>query len=158
MQIISEPGPENCYLSQHAELLISSYHHWTGKNLLQQQQADNSHYLALYNAPYAIVSHNTDDDPIFNYANLAALRVFEMDWAAFTRLPSRKSAEPVDRAERDRLMARVSKYGFIDDYRGVRISSTGKHFMIEDATVWNIVDAQGKYYGQAAVFYSWSNV
>ena len=82
-----------------------------------RQQADQDSYRALYNAPYAIVSHNTDDDPIFNYANLAALSVFEMDWAAFTRLPSRKSAEPVDRAERDRLMARVSKYGFIDDYR-----------------------------------------
>ena len=157
MQTFNQPGSENAYLAKHAELLIFSYQHWTAKNLLRQQ-ADQDCYRALYNAPYAVVSHNTDDDPIFNYANLAALNVFEMDWAAFTSLPSRKSAEPVDRAERDRLMARVSKYGFIDDYRGVRISSSGKHFMIEDATVWNIVDAQGKYYGQAAVFYSWSKL
>jgi hypothetical protein len=130
---------------------LTSYQHWTGKHLLQQQDGQDL-YRALYNAPYAIVSHNTDADPIFNYGNLAALNVFEIDWATFTNLPSRKSAQPVDRAERDRLMARVSKYGFIDDYQGVRISSTGKHFLIKEATVWNIVDTQGRYYGQAAVF------
>lgn len=157
MQTFNRPAPENAYLARHAELLIFSYQHWTGRNLLRQQ-ADQDSYRALYNASYAIVSHNTGDDPIFNYANLAVLSVFELDWAAFTRLPSRKSAEPVNRAERDRLMACVSKHGFIDDYRGIRISSSGKHFMIEDATVWNIVDAGGKYYGQAAVFYSWSKL
>ncbi|RLA18461.1 MAG: MEKHLA domain-containing protein [Gammaproteobacteria bacterium] len=157
MQTFNKPNSENDYLARHAMLLIFSYHHWTGKNLLRQQSDQNS-YRALYNAPYAIVSHNTDDDPVFNYANRTALSVFEMDWPEFTSLPSRKSAEPVVLAERERLMARVSKYGFIDDYRGVRISSTGKHFMIEDATVWNIVDARGKYYGQAAVFYKWSAI
>ena len=158
MQIINEPSPENCYLSKHAELLISSYHHWTGKNLLPQQQADKDNYRALYEAPYGVVSHNTEDDPVFNYGNLVALSIFEMNWSEFTNFPSRKSAEPVDQAERERLMARVSKHGFIGDYRGVRISSTGKHFMIEDATVWNIIDDKGKYYGQAAVFYRCSEL
>lgn len=157
MHAFNQPGPDNAYLAKHAELLIASYQHWTGKHLLQQQDGQDL-YRALYNAPYAIVSHNTDADPIFNYGNLAALNVFEMDWATFTNLPSRKSAQPVDRAERDRLMARVSKYGFIDDYQGVRISSTGKHFLIKEATVWNIVDTQGRYYGQAAVFYNWSKL
>ncbi len=155
MQIIHEPSPENGYLNQHAELLISSYHHWTGKDLVKPGHSDGDKCRALFQAPYAVVSHNKDDTPVFNYGNQTALSVFEMDWSAFTRLASQKSAESVNQAERDQLLTRVSKLGFIDDYRGVRISSTGRHFLIEDATVWNIVDARGEYYGQAAVFYKW---
>lgn len=153
MQPTNKPSPENSYLAAHAELLIASYLHWTGKELVKLAHAGEDKYRALFQAPYGIVSHNTDGDPVFNYANQVALSAFEMSWEDFTCLPSRKSAERVNRAERERLMARVSKYGFIDDYQGVRISATGKKFMIDDATVWNIVDKKGQYYGQAAVFY-----
>ena len=112
---------------------------------------------ALYEAPYGVVSHDTSENPVFNYANRTAQRVFEMDWQTFTRLPSRKSAEPVNRAERERLLARVTREGFIDNYQGVRISATGRRFRIEDATVWNLVDEKGVYRGQAAVVYRWSD-
>ena len=158
MQVIDKPSPENSYLAEHAERLISSYLHWTGKDLVKQVLSGENIYRALFNAQYGVVSHNTEDDPIFNYGNQTALSIFEMDWPEFTNLASRKSAEPVNRTEREQLIARVSKHGYIDDYRGVRVSSTGKRFMIEDATVWNIVDARGKYYGQAAVFYKWSEL
>ena len=50
---------------------------------------------ALYEAPFALVSHNTDSDPRFNYANRTALTLFEMNWNEFTTLPSRMSAEPM---------------------------------------------------------------
>ncbi len=153
MRRINEPGPENCYLGEHAELLISSYHRWTGKDLVKQEQSSEDIYRALFEAPYGVVAHNTEDDSIFNYGNRTALRVLEMEWLGFTNLASRKSAEPVNRVEREQFLARVTKHGFIDDYRGVRISSTGKRFRIEDATVWNIVDRKGLYCGQAAVFY-----
>jgi hypothetical protein len=154
----NQPSSKNCFLGDHAELLISSYYSWTGIDLVKQERSSEDTYRALFEAPYGVVSHNTEDDPIFNYGNRTALRLFEMGWSAFTNLASRKSAEPVDRAERERLIARVSKHGFIDDYKGVRISSTGNRFMIEDATVWNIVDERGEYFGQAAVFYRWSEL
>lgn len=155
---MNEPGPGNCYLAAHAELLISSYHRCTGKNLVNQRQPGEDIHRTLFEAPYCVVSHNTEDDPIFNYGNQTALRLFAMDWLEFTCLASRKSAEPVNRGERVQLLDRVTKQGFIEDYRGVRISSTGKRFMIEDATVWNIVDGKGLYCGQAAVFYRWSEL
>ena len=158
MRRMNEPGPDNRYLGAHAELLISSYHRCTGKDLVNQKQSSEDIYRTLFEAPYSVVSHNTEDDPIFNYGNLTALSVFEMAWLEFTNLASRKSAEPVNRRERKRLLARVTKHGFIDDYRGVRVSSTGKRFMIEDATVWNIVDRGGLYCGQAAVFHRWSEM
>ncbi|MDT7588608.1 MAG: hypothetical protein QOE32_6158, partial [Pseudonocardiales bacterium] len=53
---------------------------------------------------------------------------------------------------RDRLFERVASYGFIDDYRGLRITRSGAQFWIDDATVWNLLDANGRLHGQAAVF------
>jgi hypothetical protein len=102
-----------------------------------------------------VLSHGTQADPTFNYGNKTALELFEMDWDSFTSLPSRLSAEPLVQEERDRLLARVRQYGYIDDYTGVRISSSGKRFMIRNATVWNLLDEIGQPYGQAALLKEW---
>jgi hypothetical protein len=108
--------------------------------------------LALWNAPRAIVAHGTEDDPVFFYGNRLALQLFEMSFDEFTRLPSRFSAEPLAREERSKLLERVTRQGYADNYSGMRIASSGKRFMIEDGTVWNLADEQGDYHGQAAVF------
>jgi hypothetical protein len=107
---------------------------------------------ALWNAPRAIVAHGTEDDPVFFYGNRLALQLFEMSFDEFTRLPSRFSAEPLAREERAKLLERVSRQGYADHYSGMRIARGGKRFMIADGTVWNLVDEQGMYQGQAAVF------
>ena len=62
------------------------------------------------------------------------------------------------RDERARLLDAVTRDGFIDDYRGVRISKTGRRFLIENATVWNLLDENGAPYGQAATFSAWKYV
>jgi len=49
----------------------------------------------------------------------------------------------------------VRENGFIDDYSGIRISSTGRRFHIRQAIVWNVLDEDGRYAGQAATFSSW---
>lgn len=143
------------FYTYHAQLLCASYERWIGKPLLSEPSSSQELILQLFQAPFALVSHGTEADPIFNFGNQTALNLFEMSWEAFTQLPSRKSAEPFNRQERDNLMARVTKDGFIDDYSGVRISATGTRFMIERATVWNIIDEQEEYHGQAAMFDQW---
>ena len=109
----------------------------------------------LEQADFAVVSHGTQADPIFNYANALALRLFETSWAAFTAMPSRLSAEPLIQSERDRLLARVTQHGWIDNYTGIRISQQGKRFVIRNATVWNLLDESGQPYGQAALIKDW---
>ena len=153
-----EPGPDNEYLAEHADLLLSSYRQMTGKNLLKPVSTGQDFARMLYQATFGVVSHDTSADPVFNYANLTALRLFELDWRSFTSLPSRKSAEPVNRAERERLLARVTRDGFIDDYSGIRISASGRRFRIEEATVWHLIDEKGYYCGQAAVFAHWTEL
>ena len=53
------------------------------------------------------------------------------------------------------LLAEVTQKGYIDHYEGVRISSTGKRFMIKNTVVWNLMGREGHYQGQAACFGEW---
>ncbi|MFM9912134.1 MAG: MEKHLA domain-containing protein [Methylophilaceae bacterium] len=136
----------NDFLTRHVAILCTSYQRLTGRVLAP---------AALYTASYAVVSHGVEPDPIFNYANATALKLFEMDWATFTQLPSRLSAEEIEREARASLLARVAQHGFVDDYCGVRVSATGKRFMVKNACVWNLADESGVYYGQAALLKEW---
>ena len=114
--------------------------------------------LALWEAPLAIVAHGTEADPLFFFASKIALERFGMTPAQFLGLPSRFSAEAPLREERQALLDRVSRHGFIDDYAGVRIAADGRRFRIEAATVWNLVDPDGSVHGQAAAFSRWTDL
>jgi MEKHLA domain-containing protein len=109
----------------------------------------------LFYAPFVVLSHNTAPDPILNYANESGLRLFDLSWDELTVMPSRLTAQAPEQAERSRLLAQVSKVGFIDDYKGIRIAKNGRKFAIERATVWNLLDEDGAPYGQAATFSEW---
>lgn len=138
------------------QLLLDSFHHWTGRELIVRQGAPVAQAEALFGAPFVVVSHGTEEDPILNYGNRMALALWEKSWEEFTRTPSRLTAEPVNRTERERMLVQAAACGFIDDYRGVRISGSGKRFLVEHAVVWNVIDAQGTVQGQAATFSQWS--
>ena len=102
-----------------------------------------------------MISHGTQDDPILNYGNHTALTLWEMDMPTLTSMPSRLTAEPIHREERAQLMTRAARDGFVDDYRGIRITSSGKRFLIEQAIIWNLIDGDGQRVGQAATFSDW---
>lgn len=155
MEIFNEPSESNHYLAEHVQRLLSSLRRWTGRSLIDTTLPIEQQARSLFDAPFAVLSHNTADDPLLNYANRAGLRLFELSWRELTQLPSRATAEPIHQEARARLLARVSVHGFIDDYQGVRISKSGRRFEIERATVWNLVDEKGEPYGQAATFSLW---
>jgi PAS domain-containing protein len=142
-------------LQSHAVLLRASYRRWTGRELIPAGIAEEAAAGWLETAPFAVVSHDTEPDPVFNYANRQALELFGMTLDQFTALPSRLSAEPVQQEQRARLMLQVTRDGYIDDYSGVRIAADGRRFMIRGATVWNLVDHAGEYRGQAAMIPRW---
>jgi hypothetical protein len=147
----SESIPDFPHVAEFSTLLASSFLHWTGTPLTNEVDVP----YALYNAPFALVAHGTEPDPVFCYANLAAQKLWNMDWRAFTRLPSRLSAEPAVAAERERLLKQAAEMGFVDQYQGVRITSDGKRFRIHNTVLWNVVDSMGTMHGQAAVIREW---
>ena len=142
-------------LTAHLHLLHSSFRHYVGRDLAELPWQGVNTAQALDNAPFVLLSHNTAADPIFTYGNRKAQEVFEMDWETLTNLPSRYSAEALAREEREHLLQTVNRQGYIDNYAGIRISSSGRRFLIRQAIVWNLRDAQGHYAGQAAYFDQW---
>ena len=136
---------------RHTQLMMSSCERLTGRTLSNCTGSDTDIAQALFDAEFALVSHGIEADPIFNYGNRKALQLWELSWEDFTSMPSRKSAQEVVQEERERLLAETTAKGF-NHYSGVRISSSGKHFHIEDGIIWNLSNAENKYCGQAAMF------
>lgn len=148
---------DQAFLARQTHILCASYQHWTGLQLIDAAPDSPEAVQQLFAAPIAVVSHDTQADPIFNYANRQALQLFGMTWEEFTRLPSRNSAEPMAWRERTKLLERVERYGYVDDYSGVRIAKDGTRFMIRNTTVWNLLDEKGIYWGQAALIRDWTS-
>jgi len=136
-------------------LLAASFARFVGRELIPGQAALDETALsaALRDMDRPLVSHGTEDDPIFRYANTAALRLWEMDWDRFTRLPSRLSAEaePDIQGDRARLLALALERGWVADYSGIRISASGRRFRIAETILWTVTDADGQRHGQAAL-------
>ena len=107
-----EPSAENQFLVSHVTRLLRSYRQLVGRDLIDPTLPPNEQARQLYFAPYAVVSHNVAEEPIFNYGNRTALQLFAMTWEEFTRLPSRLSAEPLHQPERARLFEQVRAKGY----------------------------------------------
>ena len=135
-----------------SQRLLHSFQHWTGHSLLDVSGSPKEIAQQLFDASFVLVSHGTEPDPIFNYGNRRALELWELSWDEFTRMPSRKTVAAVEQEERDRLLAEAATKGFVTNYVGVRTSSSGKRFYIEDTILWNVLDEQNQRSGQAAAF------
>ncbi|SFT28000.1 MEKHLA domain-containing protein [Paenibacillus sp. BC26] len=142
---------------RHAAIILNSYNRLLGKPLIPQGEQESA-AEALFHADLVVLSHGTQQDPVLNYGNRAALSLWEMDWEAFTQIESKHTAEPMMQEERQRFLEAVAGQGYIDDYNGIRISSSGRRFRIEQAVVWNLYDEAGAYYGQAAAFANYTFV
>lgn len=137
--------------------IARSLAHWTGRELVPGALSLPPGELArkVFEAPWVLVAHGTEADPVLDYGNRAALDLWELSWEALTRMPSRYTAEAPNREERARLLETVRRQGYIADYSGVRISSSGRRFRLARALVWNVLDAAGRPAGQAAWFDTW---
>ena len=143
------------FVIAHTQILARSLKHWTGRDLLPGNFSARELAEKIFHAPFVLVSHGTEADPVLNYGNAAALALWEMSWDELTHTPSRLTAEAPNREERAKLLATVTARGFIDDYSGVRISKTGRRFKISRAIVWNLLTKDNQPCGQAAMFAHW---
>jgi hypothetical protein len=138
------------------QYLLDSYARLVKQELIIREGISQEQAERLFKSPFVVASHGLQADPILNFGNQAALDLWEMDWEQFIQTPSRLTAEPVNREERARMLEQAKTHGYIADYRGVRISSSGKRFLVERATVWNIQKPDGTPLGQAATFSNWT--
>ena len=137
------------------QLLLDSYKKLLGSELIPRQGTPEEQAKTLFFAPFVVASHGRESDPIYNYGNQVLLDLWERDWEDLRKMPSRLSAEPILREERQRILEATGTQGYFKDYQCVRISRTGKRYKIADVTLWNILDELGNYCGQAATFSQW---
>ena len=140
------------------EILLDNFERLLGYKLILLKGSKKEQAAALFNANFVVVSHGIETDPILNYGNQMALNLWGMDWADFTQTPSRLTAEPMNRAERSAMLQQAKTQGYIDNYCGVRIASTGQRFVMEQAIIWNLKDSFGNKCGQAATFAHWHKI
>lgn len=137
------------------DLLTGSYARLVGTPLVPE--GADARWL-YREAPFVVLAHGTDPDPLFIYANKCAQTCFEYSWDEFLALPSRLSAEPADRTKRQALLDEVARNGFCAGYSGVRLAKSGRRFLIEDGVIWELIGLDGARHGQAATFRNWRNV
>jgi len=155
---VTQPPWTDPVIVRWTQRLLDSYRNWIGRDLLERIGDLDYQAQALYQSPFVVVSHGLQDDPILNYGNQMALELWELTWEQLVKTPSRLTAEPVNRAEREWMLEQVRTSGYLDTYRGVRVSSTGRRFLVDKAIVWNVLDEQGQRVGQAATFSHWIGI
>lgn len=140
-------------------LILDNYRRLLGRELITVSDPAQT-VEALFAAPCVVLAAFGEfgTDHLFGYANRSGLDRFETTWEELMGLPSSLSAEPLCREERRRLLDEVGRRGYIDNYAGVRISRRGRRFRILRATVFNLLDEQGGYVGQAATFADWEEL
>jgi hypothetical protein len=140
----------------HSAALLNSYRDCTGRELIPRGGGFEAEAERLLDAPFVVVSHGTQADPLLNYGNRVALALWEMSAEQLLATPSRLTAEAMLWEARDRLLAQTVRDGFVAGYEGVRISASGRRFKISNVTIWNVVDETGRPAGQAATFARWT--
>ena len=142
-------------LLTHLEIIKNSFTLLTSRDL---PLGSNDNLITAFDqCSFPIASHDNSSEPLFNYANRAALNLFKMTLKEMMGLPSKASALPVDQEERSLILEQVIKYGFIEHYQGKRVASDQSIFHIQDATVWNLLDHEKKHYGQAVIIFKTSD-
>lgn len=141
---------------QLSQRIYDSFQHWLQRPLIEVTGSSEEIAKALFAAPFALMAHGNEDDPIFKYGNQMALERFGMGWDEFTAMPSRYSAEPMEQEERNQLLKASQEKGFVPNFKVVRVTKTGDRFLIEDGILWNVLDEAGVYCGQAAIYSQWT--
>ncbi|MEL6929902.1 MAG: MEKHLA domain-containing protein [Cyanobacteria bacterium J06600_6] len=154
MQSSSLPVPRQPAIIRWSQILADSYRQALKRDLICTDTPEQLSE-ALFHAPFVLVSHGTQADPIFNYANQTASQLWGLDWDEFIKTPSAQSAEPVAREERSIMLKQAREQGYIDNYQGIRVTTKGKRFLIQQGIIWNLQDEKGDRCGQAATFSSW---
>lgn len=140
-------------LRTRAGWILRSYRRWAGEDLIDGASDDeDAQARALFDAPVAVLAHDRRDDPLCIYANAAALAAFELPIEDAPAFPTRRTAEPDARAERSVALAGVDDAGLVRGYSGVRVSTSGRRFRLNDGRIWTVLDDDGRRIGQAAAF------
>ena len=143
-----------------AGLLLQSHQRAFNRPLIAAAQPGRSNSKRLlcqelFACGFPVLAHGTENDPKLSYANAAALQLWETHWDELIGMPSRLTAPETERAERISALGQAQRLDAVQNYHGIRISRQGRRFMINNARIWTLWDADKRMCGQAACFSDW---
>eukprot|EP01084_Bolivina_argentea_P220740 374049_1 len=158
------PDMKGCVpnIPDHIRLMDQSLHNSSGIGLFRRLNDILSEENCMVNIKsaealdqnerFSVLSHGTQNDPIFNYANAAALTLFEQTIENLCITPSRYSTVPELMEDRSQLLRQFEAmdYGYI--YDAIRTTTQGKLFSIKKVLVWNLYHDNGDHIGLAAFY------
>ncbi len=145
--VLAAPGEENDFHDAFVQKVLASHVCVTGRPLLPDLSGRD-----VWSGDFALLTHRGDPRAMLNYGNHFALDLWECDWDQFTATPSSATAPEEGRAAREAMMQQVIQNGFVTGYSGRRISRTGRLFLIQDVTIWRLLEESGESFGVAAFF------
>lgn len=138
--------------------ILDSYRRLLGHDLIKRSGDPAEDARRLFDLPLAVLAHDTAPQPLLDWANLTAARAFDSTPESLLGRPSADTAPADAVADRRALFDVLARQGFVTGYSGVRVSLTGRRFVIDDVTVFALTDAAGRPAGHAAVIGSTRSV
>jgi len=142
--------PDPRFITRASEIL-ESYRRRLGHDLFDRSGDPAEDGRRLFELPMAVLAHDASPTPLLDWANLAAARAFDATPESLLGRPSAATAPADAVADRGKLFEALARDGFVTGYSGVRVSLTGRRFVIDDVTVLEVTDATGRPAGHAAV-------
>lgn len=132
----------------------SSLERLSGQSLLDRMEDIGTIQQVHSDKRFAVLSHDTQDDPIFCYFNQAALDTFGWPEPEIYGIPSRQSAPPGGvRQERSVLMQEAVGMDVRVLPTAIRQNKDGDRFQLRNVLVWNVYHPDtGERVGQTAMF------
>lgn len=131
--------------------ILDSFRRHLGRELVERSGDLAEDARRLFDLPLAVLAHDTSPAPLLDWVNLAAARAFDATPETLLGRPSAATAPAEAIADRQHLFTLLAEHGFVTGYSGVRISLTGRRFIIDDVTVLTLADTSGRQAGHAAV-------
>lgn len=131
--------------------ILDSFRRHLGRDLVERSGNPAEDARRLFDAPFAVLAHDTSPTPRLDWANLAAARAFDATPESLLGRPSADTAPADAVADRRALFDVLSRQGVVTGYSGIRISLTGRRFRIEGVSIFELIDEDGRSLGHAAV-------
>ncbi len=145
--VLAAAGEENDFHDAFVQKVLASHLRVVGRPLLNGLNGRD-----VWSGGFALLTHRGDPHAMLNYGNKHALDLWECDWQQLTATPSSATAPDDDRALREAMMQQVVRDGFVSGYEGRRVSRSGRPFLIQDVTIWRLLEENGDSFGVAAFF------
>eukprot|EP00891_Asterochloris_glomerata_P005660 jgi/Astpho2/5660/Aster-x1308 len=129
-------------------LMLESFHRKVGRNMMEDKDIEiKDAPKALWDAPFALLSHEFgDSEAKYDYANKAALDLFETQWDQLVGKPSTITS-PEDqqvRGDREQLLQQAREKGTVEIKDAIRRTLKGAKIQLTSGVLWTIEAPTGK--------------